>query len=76
MRNNIQHLRDGATNRCPICDGKFGLIRRYSWRTALCSRKCLDRFKARQETDREWLPWPRVAQQNRIVCYIALGGPE
>jgi len=38
-----------------ICDGKFGLIRYYSWRTALCSKKCADRFKARQEDDRRWL---------------------
>jgi len=38
-----------------VCDGKFGLIRHYSWRTAVCSKKCLDRFKARGESDTEWL---------------------
>jgi hypothetical protein len=61
MRNNVRHLRDGDTKRCPICAGRFGLIRRYSWRTALCSEKCVDRFRARQEADRKWLCWPRVA---------------
>jgi hypothetical protein len=76
MRDHIQHLRDGATQRCPICDGRFGLIRRYSWRTALCSRKCVDRFKARQEADRKWLSWPRVAQPSRIACNIAMGGAK
>jgi hypothetical protein len=61
MRNNFQHLRDRATKRCPICDGRFGLIRHYSWRTALCSKKCADRLRARQETDRKWLCWSCAA---------------
>ncbi len=55
MRNSSQYLWNGAAKRCAICDGKFGLIRYYSWRTALCSKKCADRFKARQEDDRRWL---------------------
>jgi len=55
MRNNPQYLCNGAANRCAICDEKFGLIRYYSWRTALCSKKCADRFKARREDDRRWL---------------------
>jgi hypothetical protein len=55
MRNSPQHLCSGAAKRCAICDGKFGLIRYYSWRTALCSKKCADRFKARREGDRRWL---------------------
>jgi len=71
MRNSIQHLRSGAIKRCPICDGQFGLIRRYSWQTALCSKGCLDRFKARQEADRNWLSWPRPAQQAGIIHRIA-----
>src|SRR5262249_18500214 len=37
-----QHVRPSAAKRCAICDGKFGLIRHYSWRTALCSRKCVN----------------------------------
>ncbi len=62
-----QHARDVATKRCPICNGRFGLIRRYSWRTALCSKSCLDRFKARQEIDRKWLSWPRAAWTTGFV---------
>ena len=56
MFNSPQNLRNRAAKRCAICDGKFGLTRHYSWRTALCSKKCADRFKARQEGDRRWLP--------------------
>lgn len=41
--------------RCGVCDGKFGLCRYYAWRTPLCSKKCVERFKARQENDRNWL---------------------
>lgn len=40
---------------CAVCAGKFGLIRYYSWRTALCSKACVDRFRARRERDRRWL---------------------
>jgi hypothetical protein len=35
---------DEAT-RCAVCDGKFGLVRQYSWRTPLWSRKCVDASK-------------------------------
>ena len=41
--------------------GKFGLIRYYSWRTALCSKQCANRFKARREADRRWLRWLQAA---------------
>jgi hypothetical protein len=61
MSNSRQYYSNGAAKRCAICDGKFGLIRHYSWRTALCSKKCADRFKARQEGDRRWLPRLRAA---------------
>ena len=61
MRNSPQYLRNGAAMRCAICDGKFGLIRHYSCHTALCSRKCADRFKARQVGDRRWLLRLRAA---------------
>ena len=37
--------------RCAVCDGGFGLIRYYSWRTPLRSRKCIDRLRARQASD-------------------------
>jgi hypothetical protein len=56
-----QYHQHGSAKRCAICDRKFGLIRYYSWRTALCSRKCADRFKARQEADRRWLRRLQVA---------------
>ena len=49
------------TTRCAICDGKFGLVRHYSWRTALCSRKCVDRFRARRQSDRNWMGWLQAA---------------
>ena len=45
--------------RCAVCEGKFGLVRHYSWRTQLCSRKCVDRFKARRQSDHIWLGWFR-----------------
>ena len=54
MRNSPEYVSNGATTRCAICDGRFGLIRYYSWRTALCSRKCADRFKVRREDDRRF----------------------
>jgi hypothetical protein len=55
MRNSPQYPCNGAAERCAICDGQFGLIRHYSWRVALCSKRCADRFKTRQESDRRWL---------------------
>ncbi|MGY3487974.1 hypothetical protein ACVW1C_005857 [Bradyrhizobium sp. USDA 4011] len=55
MQNRYDSFRDHSVKRCAICSGKFGLIRHYSWRTALCSKKCLDRFTARREEDRMWL---------------------
>jgi uncharacterized protein (DUF302 family) len=54
MHYRAEYLRKGAAKRCAICDGKFGLIRHYSWRTALCSKKCVDRFRARQKCDLRW----------------------
>jgi hypothetical protein len=47
--------RGPAVKGCAVCGAKFGLIRYYSWRTPLCSKKCLDRFRARRERDRLWL---------------------
>lgn len=44
-----------AVRACAVCGGKFGLIRYYSWRAPLCSKKCVDRFRARRERDRQWL---------------------
>src|ERR1700738_3788538 len=61
MLNGPQHIRNGGAKRCAICDGKFGLIRYYSCRTALCAKKCANRFKALQKGDRRWLRRPQVA---------------
>lgn len=47
----------GKATRCAVCDGKFGLIRHYSWQTAVCSKKCVDRVKARHESDLTWVGW-------------------
>jgi hypothetical protein len=51
----------GRAARCAVCDGKFGLVRYYSWRTHLCSKKCVNRFRARRASDRNWLPWLQIA---------------
>ena len=56
MLNCSESPRRGTAARCAVCDGKFGLVRHYSWRTPLCSRKCVDRFRARRAADRNWLP--------------------
>jgi hypothetical protein len=51
-----QHLRNAGLNRCAVCDGKFGLVRYYTWRsTGLCSRKCRDRYRTRQVGGLRWL---------------------
>ena len=47
--------------RCAVCDGTFGLVRHYSWRTPLCSKKCVDRFRARRKSDRDWVGWLQIA---------------
>jgi hypothetical protein len=56
MRNSFQHRWNSAAKRCAICEGTFGLVRHYSWQTALCSKKCADRFRSRREDDRRFLP--------------------
>lgn len=56
MPTHPQSIKHGRAARCAVCDGKFGLVRHYSWRAQLCSGKCVDRFRARRESDRAWLP--------------------
>jgi hypothetical protein len=56
-----ESLRHGRAMRCAVCEGKFGLVRHYQWQTPLCSRKCIDRFRARGESDRNWLSWLQIA---------------
>ena len=55
MRDSPQCPRQHTEKRCAVCGGKFGLIRYHSWRTGLCSKNCLDRFRVRRERDRRWL---------------------
>ena len=50
----------GKTARCAVCDGEFGLVRHYSWRTPLCSSKCVNRFRARRQGDNNWLSWLQI----------------
>jgi hypothetical protein len=61
MLNCSESLRCAKDARCAVCHGKFGLVRYYSWRTALCSKKCVDCFRARRASDRNWLPWLQIA---------------
>ena len=56
----FEAFRCGRPARCAVCDGKFGLVRYYSWRTPVCSRKCVDRFRTRRASDWSWLPWPQI----------------
>jgi hypothetical protein len=55
------NLRSDSATRCAVCDGKFGLVRHYSWRTPPCSKKCVDRFRTRRESDRNWVSWLQIA---------------
>jgi hypothetical protein len=55
--------------RCAVCDRKFGLVRHYAWRSPLCSKQCVDRLRARRQSDRKWLGWLQIPfdqlQENR-----------
>jgi hypothetical protein len=55
MPNFSERLGHGRAARCAVCAGKFGLVRYYSWRTPLCSKNCVDRLRARRESDRNWV---------------------
>ena len=70
MPNCSDSLRSGRAARCAVCDGKFGLVRHYSWRTPLCSKKCVECFRARRESDRNWVGWLQIAfdQRQRTAC--------
>jgi hypothetical protein len=60
MPNGSESLRSDSAARCAVCDGKFGLVRHYSWRTPLCSKKCVARFRTRRECDRNWVGWLQI----------------
>jgi hypothetical protein len=49
------------TMRCAVCEGKFSLVRHYSWRVPLCSRKGVDRLKACRQGDHNWMGWFQFA---------------
>jgi hypothetical protein len=61
MLNSSQKTRLGAPKRCAVCEGPFGLIRHYSCRTPLCSKKCVERLKDRHEGNRKWLRRLQIA---------------
>jgi len=59
QRNRPQRLK--AVARCAVCNGEFGLIRHYRCGAALCSRKCVEHFALRRDSDSRWLWRFRVA---------------
>ena len=61
MLNTHACLRTGRATRCAVCDGKFGLVRHYSWRTPLCSTKSVDRLRCRRQSDCKWVGWLHIA---------------
>jgi hypothetical protein len=56
-----QSHRSDKAMRCAACGGKFGLIHYCSWGTPLCSRKCVECFNARGQSDRNWIGRSRIA---------------
>jgi hypothetical protein len=60
MPNCLERPRHRTATRCAVCNGKFGLVRYYSWRTPLCTEACVDRFRSRRESDRNWLRWLHI----------------
>jgi hypothetical protein len=65
MPNLSENPGSGRAARCAVCDGHFGLVRYYAWRNPLCSRKCVDRFRARRTSDCNWLPWLQITLNRR-----------
>jgi hypothetical protein len=61
MPNCTEQSGHGKATRCAVCDGKFGLIRYYSWRTPLCSKTCVEHFRTRRERDWNWLTLFQIA---------------
>ncbi|RXH02767.1 hypothetical protein EAV90_15080 [Bradyrhizobium vignae] len=56
--------------RCAICDGKFGLVRHYSWRTQLCSQNCVDRLKSRRQSDANWMGWLQITSDQPLESRV------
>ena len=61
MPNCSESSGSGRAARCAVCDSKFGLVRYYSRRAPLCSKKCVDRFRVRRASDFNWLGWLQIA---------------
>lgn len=76
MPGSPRYPENGAANRCSVCGGKFGLIRHDSWRAALCSGRCVDRFKSREQADRIWLFGLQVVAQAAAAGIIAARSGE
>ena len=69
MRYRLESHGSDKVTRCAVCDGKFGLVRHYSWRTPLCSRNCVDRFKARRQSDGNWMGWLQIAFDHSLESH-------
>ena len=61
MPDRSERLNSVRAARCAVCGGKFGLVRHYSWRTLLCSKHCVNRFRTRRQNDRNWVGWLQIA---------------
>jgi hypothetical protein len=61
MPNSSEGLGNHRATQCTVCDGRFGLVHYYSWRTPFCSKKCVERFRARRESDCNWVGWHQLA---------------
>ena len=70
MPNGSGSFRTGSVMRCAVCDGKFGLVRYYSWRTQFCSKSCVNCFRSRRVSYRNWVGWLQFGfnrlQENRV----------
>ncbi len=73
MPNCSEDLRS-RTGRCAVCDGKFGLVRYYSWRKPLCSKKCVERFTTRS-VGVTAIGW--VDSRSLLTCFLrTVRGPH
>jgi hypothetical protein len=70
MPNSSEVLGNRRATRCTVCDGKFGLVHYFSWQTPLCSKKCVERFRARRESDSNWVGWHQLAPSTRPENHV------
>jgi hypothetical protein len=61
MPNCSASLGSGRAARCAVCDGKFGLVRHYSWRTPPLFQEVPRSLQSSPASDRNWLPWLQIA---------------